>query len=68
MYVWDARNGNVQGPFAPGDAEIMATDLNKFVAGNMGLPREFLAAAQVQGPFYVRDAAFVRSLRSTRRP
>lgn len=67
MYVWDARNGNVQGPFAPGDAENLAADLNKFVAGGMGLPREFLAAAEIRGPFYVRDTAFVRSLR-TRRP
>ena len=49
--VFDARTGNITGPFTKGDAERMASQLNKMVFQNTlgGIIPE---PAEIKGPFY----------------
>lgn len=59
VWVHDARNGNILGPFGPEAGETMRKELCAFVYANSGLGRALGAVgaeAQVTGPFYVYDS------------
>lgn len=51
--IWDARNGNVQGPYTQADAEKLADDLNHMVVRNT-MPFLYTKDMKVTGPFYPR--------------